>query len=253
MAPSVGLPAVTPEVIELLVGTVVVASIITTYYLCAPHRARRHQAVRRSLSCSGLQDLHNKQLAIDACADMFERFEERCPGGRRTRVPRVPSLPALIESDGESFTQPMRRRTKSLPASVLERVQSLPASALERVLGDIPLPLSIEAPMGNDRPAAPLADAEPDDEQVLLQHNLCLGKASAPPSHVEDGVMAEAKHLCPLKRESWGVGDTARKDGPDIAKPNVGLPMLAVDVEDHEWVDQDPSPTGGSSPDVWVS
>merc|ERR1719456_954609 len=59
---------------------------------------QRSRAVRRSLSCSAIVNLHSKRL-IDACADMYQAFEERSPD---RRVPRKPSLPTLEEENESS-------------------------------------------------------------------------------------------------------------------------------------------------------
>merc|ERR1719164_246893 len=89
------LPGITPEVIELVIGNVVVWSVIAAFalikYIFAPQQTAHRAAIRRSRSCSALHDLHNKKQAIDACAEMFERFEERCPDAWRT--PMNPGSP----------------------------------------------------------------------------------------------------------------------------------------------------------------
>jgi len=112
---------VTPEVVELIVGTLVVATLImlfaATKTMRSSRRLQRSRAVRRSLSCSAIVDLHSKR-AIDACADMYQAFEERSPGGRRRpSIPRTPSLPTLEESENESSTSGsfVCRRTQSFP------------------------------------------------------------------------------------------------------------------------------------------
>jgi len=261
-------------VVELIVGTVVVASVIAAFALAKCIRAplRRHRAVRRSLSCSALQDLHNKQLAINACADMFERFEERCPGGRRTRISRVPSLPALIESDGECFTAvPARRRTKSLPGNSLEEFASLDEfTSLDEVRDSVPGTPTIEPLSAAEVPPATLllANERPDDTPIdvaeLPSKEQCLDYPL-----VEDSVISEAKSLSPSTCREWaasGAGSTngLSREEPQMAKHEDAAPkmdplMVAVDAGDaeehelHEWSESDPSPTGGSSPDPWAS
>jgi len=248
----------------------VIAAFALIKYIFAPQQTAHRAAVRRSRSCSALHDLHNKQQAIDACAEMFERFEERCPGGWRTRhesrlAQKLPALAEAPEAAVESCTNcvPLRRRAKSLPAALLDE---LPAFSLHIAEWE---PLCL----GTDSPPPSLGDASLSDDDgpptLQMSNNqvelFSHSSANSSSSLVEGAFQVsdaafEGSDAVPTRHQSREEPDPMAEEAmaSGVHKltltPREDLPALALDAgEELDWAERDPSPTGGSLPDVWAS
>ena len=111
---------VTPELRDLAVGTMVVGSLIAFCFLRQTQASnqRQQRAMNRSLSCPALVELNSK-TALNACAEMMAAFDDRRRYPKQ-RLPRLPSLPALVEVDSprESHRGSRRASEESLTDEV---------------------------------------------------------------------------------------------------------------------------------------
>jgi hypothetical protein len=101
-SPSSWLPVAEPWQ-DLAIGTLLIALlvVVVAFDKTKPDLLRKMNARKRSASCSALVELENHR-ALDACAQMFQSFDQRKPTTQRTaRIPKSPSMPTLIEVDFE--------------------------------------------------------------------------------------------------------------------------------------------------------
>mmetsp|Transcript_46632 Transcript_46632/g.122449 ORF Transcript_46632/g.122449 Transcript_46632/m.122449 type:complete len:237 (+) Transcript_46632:60-770(+) len=130
LEPNLAVAVLSDEVHDLLLGTLIIAVVITFVALAQFHAVdSRGKAMRRSRSCRALLDLQNERVLAAAC-DMMAAFDER-PRSPVTRLSRVQSLPTVMEAlndNKDEFLSPVPAFTKPLaqPATPL---QSQPASS----------------------------------------------------------------------------------------------------------------------------
>jgi len=129
---------------DLMFGSVVIALILAGYALSTmwANFVPMRRAMMRSLSCASLSEM--SWSARTACITMLGEFDARSDpiaaaakeaksqrvAAKKSSMPRVPSMPTLLEVDDEwkNCDLPLTRRSSSSSARVpLTRVSSLPS------------------------------------------------------------------------------------------------------------------------------
>ena len=187
----------TPELLELLIGNLIIATLVIGYALtkvCNTSRVisnklRRRRAMNRSLSCPAIVDLQNER-ALDACAGMLAAFDTaleehemhatpspvRASSPRR-RVPRVQSLTTLSEAE-EPPPSPVASQRRRVPD-----ITDTPATSLTlRSSFSVSLAPAAASPLSDDsKPPPPEVTASPLSTRLMKP--TAAPAAASSPSH----------------------------------------------------------------------
>ena len=122
-----------PELWDLILGfgIILVALVAVVAHKRHTQQQKRLKAVKRSLSCPALVELHS-QRALDACAEMMAAFDQT-PIKRLTG--KTPSLPRLDEVDREISPASSCASLTMSPMKRCASMESMASSASSRAWG----------------------------------------------------------------------------------------------------------------------